>query len=250
MKLDTGYTALQQAVETLLLSALRQSLYWHAVTMPPGSCGTPGIWWAWRPDSAFRSPPAIPADSFCADHRRWASSNSMIRTRSMQPTWSPIATSWADSHRELHVLPNRKLATMVVAVSGNSASNVLIDRVVMENVNGLGTRVGVWAGDFPREQQQVEISAGAVQQHHDPAISTPVLIGRLIEEITRLRRWRLRVSHLETIAPFVPTPVELSLLPRCRGLLAGASTPSRATNGRCSAARYHSGRTASTGQAY
>jgi hypothetical protein len=33
-----------------------------------------------------------------------------------------------------------------------------------------------------------------------------VLIGRLIEEITRLRRWRLRVSHLETIVPFVLTP--------------------------------------------
>ena len=40
-------------------------------------------------------------------------------------------------------LTNRDLATMMVAVSDNSATNVLIDRVGMENVNGLLAGLGL-----------------------------------------------------------------------------------------------------------
>ena len=52
-------------------------------------------------------------------------------------------------------ITNRDLATMMIAVSDNSATNVLIERVGMENVNGLLTQLGLTRTRLRRRMMDV-----------------------------------------------------------------------------------------------
>jgi beta-lactamase class A len=75
-------------------------------------------------------------------------------------------------------ITNRDLATMMVAVSDNSAANVLIDRVGMENVNALLDSLGLHSTRLRRKMMDVK-AAGEGREN----ISTPQEMLTLLEKI-------------------------------------------------------------------
>ncbi len=77
-------------------------------------------------------------------------------------------------------LTNRDLATMMVAVSDNSAANVLIERVGMENVNALMDSLGLTHTRLRRKMMDVK-AAGEGREN----ISTPREMMLLLEQIYR-----------------------------------------------------------------
>jgi len=77
-------------------------------------------------------------------------------------------------------ITNRDLATMMVAVSDNSATNVLIDRVGMENVNKLMDSLGLSHTRLRRKMMDLK-AAGEGREN----ISTPREMMTLLESIYR-----------------------------------------------------------------
>jgi beta-lactamase class A len=75
-------------------------------------------------------------------------------------------------------ITNRDLATMMVAVSDNSATNVLIDRLGMENVNALLDSLGLHNTRLRRKMMDVKAAAEGREN-----ISTPQEMLTLLEEI-------------------------------------------------------------------
>jgi beta-lactamase class A len=75
-------------------------------------------------------------------------------------------------------LTNRDLATMMVAVSDNSATNVLIDRVGMENVNALLDSLALHNTKLRRKMMDVKAAAEGREN-----ISTPQDMLTLLEKI-------------------------------------------------------------------
>jgi beta-lactamase class A len=75
-------------------------------------------------------------------------------------------------------ITNRDLATMMVAVSDNSATNVLIDRVGMENVNALLDGLGLHNTKLRRKMMDVKAAAEGREN-----ISTPQDMLTLLEKI-------------------------------------------------------------------
>ena len=74
----------------------------------------------------------------------------------------------------------RDLATMMVAVSDNSATNVLIDRVGMENVNAMLDSLGLTHTRLRRKMMDLK-AAGEGREN----ISTPGEMSALLEDIYR-----------------------------------------------------------------
>ena len=74
----------------------------------------------------------------------------------------------------------RDLATMVVAVSDNSATNVLIDRVGMENVNTLLDSLGLTHTRLRRKMMDLKAAAEGREN-----ISTPAEMMTLLENLYR-----------------------------------------------------------------
>jgi beta-lactamase class A len=74
----------------------------------------------------------------------------------------------------------RDLATMMVAVSDNSATNVLIDRVGMDNVNAMLDSLGLAHTRLHRKMMDLD----AAKQGHEN-ISTPHEMMTLLEDIYR-----------------------------------------------------------------
>jgi beta-lactamase class A len=87
----------------------------------------------------------------------------------------------------------RDLATMMVAVSDNSATNVLIDRVGMENVNALLDSLGLKNTRLRRKMMDLK----AAQEGREN-ISTPREMMTLLEAI-----YRGRVLNREMTADFI-----------------------------------------------
>jgi beta-lactamase class A len=75
-------------------------------------------------------------------------------------------------------LTNRDLATMVMAVSDNSATNVLIDRVGVDNVNKLMDRLGLKQTRLRRKMMDLK----AAQEGREN-VSSPREMMRLLEAI-------------------------------------------------------------------
>ena len=75
-------------------------------------------------------------------------------------------------------ITNRDLATMMVAVSDNSATNVLIDRLGMENVNALLDSLGLRNTRLRRKMMDVKAAAEGREN-----ISTPQEMLTLLEKI-------------------------------------------------------------------
>ncbi len=73
---------------------------------------------------------------------------------------------------------NRDLATMMISVSDNSATNVLIDRLGMENVNALLDRLGLSHTRLRRKMMDLK-AAGEGREN----ISTPREMMTLLEQI-------------------------------------------------------------------
>jgi beta-lactamase class A len=74
----------------------------------------------------------------------------------------------------------RDLATMMVAVSDNSATNVLIDRVGMENVNALMDSMGLTHTRLRRKMMDLK-AAGEGREN----VSTPAEMVALLEDLYR-----------------------------------------------------------------
>jgi beta-lactamase class A len=77
-------------------------------------------------------------------------------------------------------LTNRDLATIMVAVSDNSATNVLIDRVGMDNVARLTASLGLAHTQLRRKMMDLEAAA-----HGRENISTPREMMQLLEQLYR-----------------------------------------------------------------
>ncbi|MGC2030090.1 MAG: serine hydrolase [Steroidobacteraceae bacterium] len=77
-------------------------------------------------------------------------------------------------------LTNRDLATIMVAVSDNSATNVLIDRVGMENVLSLTQRIGLTHTQLRRKMMDLKAAAEGREN-----ISTPREMMQLLEHLYR-----------------------------------------------------------------
>jgi len=89
-------------------------------------------------------------------------------------------------------LTNRDLATMMVAVSDNSATNVLIDRLGMENVNALLDSLALHNTKLRRKMMDVKAAAEGREN-----ISTPQDMLTLLENI-----YQGRVLNKEMTADF------------------------------------------------
>jgi beta-lactamase class A len=77
-------------------------------------------------------------------------------------------------------ITNRDLATMMVAVSDNSAANVLIDRVGMTNVNALLDGLGLTHTRLQRKMMDVKAAAEGREN-----LSTPREMMTLLDQIYR-----------------------------------------------------------------
>lgn len=100
----------------------------------------------------------------------------------------------------------RDLATMMVAVSDNSATNVLIDRVGMENVNALMDSLGLAHTRLRRKMMDLKAAAEGREN-----ISTPAEMMALLEDL-----YRGKVLNKEMTADFfvmLSTP-KSSFIPR------------------------------------
>jgi beta-lactamase class A len=79
-------------------------------------------------------------------------------------------------------ITNRDLATMMIAVSDNSATNVLIDRVGMENVNALLDSFGLVHTRLRRKMMDIKAAREGREN-----VSTPREMMTLLEQIYRGR---------------------------------------------------------------
>ena len=86
----------------------------------------------------------------------------------------------------------RDLATMMVAVSDNSATNVLIDRVGMENVNALMDSLGLTHTRLRRKMMDLKAASEGREN-----ISTPAEMMTLLEDL-----YRGKVLNKEMTADF------------------------------------------------
>lgn len=75
---------------------------------------------------------------------------------------------------------NRDLATMMVAVSDNSATNVLIDRVGMDNVNALMDSLGLPHTRLRRKMMDIKAAAEGREN-----VSTPREMMMMLEQLYR-----------------------------------------------------------------
>ena len=77
-------------------------------------------------------------------------------------------------------ITNRDLATMMVAVSDNSATNVLIDHVGMDNINGFMDKLGLPHTRLRRKMMDVKAAAEGREN-----VSTPREMMGLLESLYR-----------------------------------------------------------------
>ena len=99
----------------------------------------------------------------------------------------------------------RDLATMMVAVSDNSATNVLIDRVGMENVNSMLEGLGLHATRLRRKMMDLKAASEGREN-----VSTPREMMALLEAIYRGKL--LGTGMKDDFFKILSTPKESSML--------------------------------------
>jgi beta-lactamase class A len=99
---------------------------------------------------------------------------------------------------------NRDLATMVVAVSDNSAANVLIDRVGMDNVNALMNSLGLKHTRLQRKMMDLKAATEGREN-----LSTPREMATLLAELYQGKILNKEVT--EDFFQVLSTPKESSI---------------------------------------
>jgi|SRR5947209_8053678 len=99
----------------------------------------------------------------------------------------------------------RDLATMMVAVSDNSATNVLIRRVGMGNVNNMLASLGLQATQLRREMMDLKAASEGLEN-----VSTPREMMTLLEAIYRGKL--LKTALKDDFFKVLSTPKESSML--------------------------------------
>lgn len=102
----------------------------------------------------------------------------------------------------------RDLATMMVAVSDNSATNVLIDRVGMENVNAMLSGLGLKNTRLRRKMMNINAAKEGREN-----ISTPREMMTLLEAIQRgkLLNAEMTADFIKMLATHKESPIRLEV---------------------------------------
>jgi beta-lactamase class A len=102
----------------------------------------------------------------------------------------------------------RDLATMMVAVSDNSATNVLIDRVGMENVNAMLSGLGLKNTRLRRKMMDINAAKEGREN-----ISTPREMMTLLETIQRgkLLNAEMTADFIKMLATHKDSPIRLAV---------------------------------------
>jgi len=112
-------------------------------------------------------------------------------------------------------LTNRDLATMMVAVSDNSAANVLIDRVGMKNVNALLDSLGLTHTRLQRKMMDLK-AAGEGRENLSTPREMMILLediyrGKVLNENSTRDFWKMLGTHKQsTIARDLPDGVQIA----------------------------------------
>lgn len=103
---------------------------------------------------------------------------------------------------------NRDLATMMIAVSDNSATNVLIDRLGMENVNEMLESLGLKNTRLRRRMMDVKAAAEGREN-----VSTPREMAVLLETISREKLFgkELTEDFFKVLATHKSSPITSAL---------------------------------------
>lgn len=117
-------------------------------------------------------------------------------------------------------MPLRDYATLMVILSDNSATNVLIDAVGMRNVNARMASLGL-----ARTRLRRKMMDGAAAARGDENVSTPGEIARLLQVIYRGEG--LMPDHKEAIIDILSRPKSSALR---RGIPAGVRLASKSGN--------------------
>lgn len=100
---------------------------------------------------------------------------------------------------------NRDLATMMVAVSDNTATNVLIDRVGMENVNALMDSLGLKQTRLRRKMMDLKAAAEGRENTSTPnemmMLLENIYQGKLLDKETTEDFLKMLSTHKESFIP-------------------------------------------------
>jgi beta-lactamase class A len=102
-------------------------------------------------------------------------------------------------------ITNRDLATMMVAVSDNSATNVLIDRLGMENVNALLDSLGLHNTRLRRKMMDVKAAAEGRENISTPremlALLENIYQGKLLDKEITADFFKILSTHKDSFIP-------------------------------------------------
>jgi beta-lactamase class A len=102
-------------------------------------------------------------------------------------------------------LTNRDLATMMVAVSDNSATNVLIDRLGMDNVNAFLESLGLHSTRLRRKMMDLKAAAEGRENVSTPqemmTLLENVYEGKLLDKEMSADFWKVLSTHKDSFIP-------------------------------------------------
>jgi beta-lactamase class A len=102
-------------------------------------------------------------------------------------------------------ITNRDLATMMVAVSDNSATNVLIDRVGVDNVNALLDSLGLHNTRLRRKMMDVKAAAEGRENVSTPqemlTLLEKIYQGKVLDKESAVDFWKILSTHKSSFIP-------------------------------------------------
>jgi beta-lactamase class A len=115
-------------------------------------------------------------------------------------------------------LTNRDLATMMVAVSDNSATNVLIDRLGMDNVNALLESLGLHSTRLRRKMMDLKAAAEGRENVSTPQEMMTLLeklyAGKVLDQEVSTDFWKVLSTHKDSfISRMLPDGLQIANKP-------------------------------------